>query len=546
MGMRPNGLMAAAMVALAGCGSDGSSVPQAAGGDAGAGGIGGLPAAQLVRQDAMEASAFQALAGTDADLGAVMAKAAAAGFATVAAAGEVADSDGNVLRWGLLRHATGGERTAAQMCPAAGGCRSALIAIEGGAAVFTGADGQPAEPLLRAAPVLAKNLEGHDVSGKTTLATALLEAKDVVPAPAGTRRLIILSAFGGVFGLDLGPWKAAGDASGAFDQVVLRPYARPADVDDALLNGNVHDVVVWVGASVRESVGKAHKTVGMTVNRGVYGDETYPAARAKELLDRAPFGGPGTLILVGIESWGDGTSEESAQHALAHALPGAGERTVIGVRGSADTQTLLDAGGAALDALLAGKTLAEAVAAGTAKAGSATLQASRMLSAPDATLAGPLADLWAGQTAPNKAVVYATITNVCFRADGSSYSENESFARPFLPVTVRGAFLSGQKKDATTGVEADFTLAGVIERPATGGRIWLRLAGDLGPSVRGVVLQGRGSFLDKTDTANPSRLFFDGEADATEYTNAAGDRCVLKSPKLSTTTSQPSWLEVDG
>jgi len=76
-----------------------------------------------------------------------------------------------------------------------------------------------------------------------------------------------------------------------------------------------------------------------------------------------------------------------------------------------------------------------------------------------------------------------------------------------------------------------------------GDYVYLRFSGNLKPSVSDISVIGAGIILDKFDEDNPTRIFFNGDADASDYINDKGETCKLKTPKLSGATSQPSWMQ---
>ena len=63
------------------------------------------------------------------------------------------------------------------------------------------------------------------------------------------------------------------------------------------------------------------------------------------------------------------------------------------------------------------------------------------------------------------------------------------------------------------------------------------------PSVKNLTVWGSGTLVDEFNKDKPNRIHYGGTALATDYTNDKGDNCVLLSPTLTGSTSQPSWID---
>ena len=511
-----------------------------------------LPTALMTRQDAITKQEFETVVGKDQDLQQLVTEAKGSGYSDIVAAGVTEDDANTVATWAVIANpASGAEQVFVQHCTSDGTCTSAKATLAAGDATFAGPGGKALAPLLMGRPAMAKDLEGHDHDGKTTLA-AKLTKEELVEVDLGKRRFILANAYGPVFGMDLKGLTDLANQSAAFTLVDVAHYARPKVIEDALLKTSPFDVLVWVGASVREDMSGSHKTVGMTVNRGVYGDETFQAASVKDLLKKATLGGPGLVLLIGSESRGDGSSQAEGNLALFKELSGSETRTVVGFDGKGDAAHLLEGASAFLQSWFSGQKLTAAIAAGNAaleaRGATATMVTNRLSSAEKLTFPGKLADFWGGKPSPKavRTTLYVNITNVCFPADGSKpYSEDEGQASFFVDSDFDGPFFSGARQSVDVGL--DVKVGGALLGTKPGDQLYLRIEGDLKPSMKGIVVYGRGVFVEPSADDlkdHPNRKFFIGDATATDYVNDKGDKCTLKTPKLTGATSQPSWLDL--
>ena len=202
---------------------------------------------------------------------------------------------------------------------------------------------------------------------------------------------------------------------------------------------------------------------------------------------------------------------------------------------------------------MSGDSLRVALDAGTAvfeaTGSTAVLKTNRESSADQITFPGAL-DAFFEDTPPKAPVrsnMYLNIANICIDSTtGDGYSEEEGQVNFFVDVTFDGPFFSGSREWEVDGEPLQATVEGVMLGRTPGAGVYLTFTGDVKPSVKGITVWGSGAVEDRSDVDNPNRIFFDGTVLATEYTNANGDTCQLKSPTLSGSTSeQLSWIDFD-
>jgi hypothetical protein len=378
---------------------------------------------------------------------------------------------------------------------------------------------------------------------------------DVPVVNLSRRRIVLANAFGAAQGVQLGSWESLAKSTGAFNDVVYAEYASANVLRDAIENAAPADVLIWVGASVREKLGNEYKTVGMTANRAMYGDVTVRGVdEIRQWLKDSPYGGPGLVVLVGAETHGDGGSQANNPAAIFGEFSDVDtHRIVVAVQGGADAATILAASEACITAFLGGESLRAALDSGTAvfeAAGStAKLVTNREGTADQITFPGAL-DAFFGDAPPKDPVrsnLYLNVANVCIDSStGDGYSEEEGQVNFFVDVTFDGPFFSGSRNWEVDGEPLQAQVEGVMLGRAPGSGVYLTFTGDVKPSVKGLTIWGSGEVEDRSDIDNPNRVFFDGTVLATEYKNAKGDTCQLKSPTLSGSTSeQLSWIDFD-
>ncbi|MBT9559311.1 MAG: hypothetical protein IV100_24970 [Myxococcales bacterium] len=530
-------------VSAAGCGSDG--------GDSGTDGADGadgvvVPGAEAVSQTHLSTAELDAARGANSAFDGVLDTLESDGFTTAMGAGRTESSEGKVITWAEVENTSGDARAAIGVCNAdgSGECSAFIGRVASGKAVFTDAAGDTVPAPALVAPVFSKDLDGPDHDGPTEI-TGPLTIETDPGIDLGKRTLTIASAYGDIHGVDLSTIEAAAKASGGFTDVVVRPYARAEVLDEVFGRGSPADALIWIGAAVREPMGDARKTIGMTVNRGLYGDATYKASTVETFLEAHPFGGPGLVVLLGEDTRGDGSGQDDAKLSLfAELSDTAGHRTVVAVRGRAAPAEILAAGDRFAESFFGGADLAAALDAGTAAfTGDATLVTDRN-TPKDIVFLRELDGFWGGTAPTGGTSTHILVLSAVCVDDGGAGTTEEANLNVFSEVTFDGPFFSGSRQFENGGASLSLTVSGVLLGKQPGDGLFVKFGGDLAADVSGLTLYGTGAVSDKKDAEKPNRVYYDGTASTSTYQNAAGDTCTVKTPNLSgKTNDQASWLE---
>lgn len=532
-------LLAATVLALVpACGDSG--------GDDGASGDGpDLPRALVTVQERIPVADFEAEAQADAALMAVSA------FTVAEVAGRVEDSAGVVVTW-----AEGEGKVAVRRCEE-GVCAYAVVTRDADGVRWTDTQGVAVAPLTVGRPSLAKDLQGFALDGDTVVVTPAaltsqiqLQKDDLPTLDFSKRTLVALNTFGPAFGTTL-DYVTAG-AGAAFDEVVAIDYAREEDVYAQLRERDALDVVVWLTQGVRletQGEGRAHQTVGFTVNRGVFGDLTFDRDAVAAPLAVNVGGGPGLLFLAAGDSYGDGSADQIAKGSVWEALDGLGS-VVVGIEGHADVADVLRAAAAFLDTWLDGVTpLSDALAAGDAalaKSGarlrSNQLDESVTWTLPDAELAATLPLTTYSQA---RFVAPFTATPYCAPPGEDKQPEATTVTYGWADVTIDGAYFEGHRALNSSDLTVDTTVRGVFTGFSVGDRVQLEAIGDFDKFFRD--FHGFGEAVIEsveTDDEGKVTIAFRGIAHTAEYSDGDGNECVLNHPRIATTTSGPGKLEL--
>ncbi len=528
---------------LAACGGEGGTSEGTAADTAGP--PSAIPDNVAVSQTSVSADEFEAATAGTSAVADLVAAAEADGFTTAVGWGRLETSNKHIVHWSALANSTGDTVTVLLDCVSAE-CAAIRGTVVDGVARFTAPDGASVNAPVKVAPVLSKDLDGADHDGRTEIAGPLTVEGDP-KIDLSTRELVVASAFGDVHGVSLEAFAAAAASSGGFTKVRTLPYVTEAALDAFFLHGSPADALIWIGASVREPLGTARKTVGLTVNRGIYGDATYKASSVRDHLAKHPFGGPGLVLLLGEDTRGDGSGQDDAKLSLFSELSNtSGHRSVVGVRGRADAASILAAGEAFAAAFFGGASVADALSKGNeALEGTDAELVSDRLAKPETVFFAGGLDAVLGEPAPTEGISthVLSVNATCLDADNKGTSES-AVVNAFANVTFNGAFFSGGRDFEVDGQAMRLDVSGVILGTEAGANVFVKFGGDLQPGIRGLTAYGVGTVTDRKEVTKPKRLYYEGTASATAYTNAAGHTCLLKSPELKgKTAEQVSWLE---
>ncbi len=537
-----------ALAMLMGCGDDG--------GGSGDGGSAPTPSStdKLTVQESIDLEEFEALLGENADL------AALAEGLTVESAGILEDTSGKRLTWGEAVTVTGGRRTLIQACD--GDCISVVQSISGVAASWEDANGASVTPWVVGKPVLLKDLIGHDLKNGSTLtqmgglSTAMgglqLDSADPPVTDFKTRRFVALNTFGDVFGLSMSSITDAVKSHGGFDEIVEIPYAREESVTIALEELDAHDAMVWLAQGVREER-KANwtqsRTVGLTVNRGAYGEAMMSRDALAEAGDFNVSGGPGLVFLAASQSYSDGSEGQPDEGSIWTRLQD-GDRIVVGVEGHADVDRILLAAKAFFDIYMAGNTsLADALTAGTNQLEGTGARLVSSATDESVTWLRRFDDIWDAlgfEAKSGQLIVPITAIPYCGQPGGQRSPKLESYTQPFInEITFDGAYLEGTRQVEFSEYTVDVTMRAMLTGVEKNDRIYVEVFGDFDKEYREYHAWCEGVIRDTNLLENGGKeLQFNGPCHTIEYTDDLGQVCVLNNPQMSTTTSVMATLEL--
>ncbi|HAN30165.1 MAG TPA: hypothetical protein DCQ06_01075, partial [Myxococcales bacterium] len=486
------------------------------------------------------------------------------------AAGVIEGGDGRRLHWaeyGPTIEANRQEIVALfRRCDAKDACVVGTASHTDTGSIWKDASGALITELDLGTPVLHKTLKNHNLQKSETVIRLELNRKHVIdPALTayelnqskfGTRRAVLLNAYGAGVGMALEELRASLEVKGRFDSVETIEFARRRDLISLLPSLTNQDVLIWVGAGVLEPFSdKPAKSVGMTLSRGIFGDELIHRNHLAKLLEAPPLGGPGLVVLLGSNSL---TTDHPSQTGLmASSIHQSPHRAVVGVSGKLQAADVDNVGVTLIEALFAGDTLTVAAE----KAGqSAAVTITTLLTAEQSDawkMAKGKADFWDSppkaaslkmfvQNAPTCVVLNAgDDCNVAgFKAGNAVPAEQLTAAHVLFDcgLTFDGPWLSGTMTNEAVGT--DFTLKGVLNCAEQGCSVLVHATGAPSKKMNNVTVVGAGSVTKSATSGSTLTLQFNGPAAASTYTDGEGRCCVAKSPLLQGNQSQLSVLTV--
>ncbi|MCO4760623.1 MAG: hypothetical protein KC502_03920 [Myxococcales bacterium] len=517
-------------------------------------------------QTLLDEAGWGALVSADAELGKLVAQIGM----PFQSAGRVEAADGRTLHWAEYADGADAVRTKVvsvfRRCDAAGTCVVGQAShTANGAAIVDGA-GKTLTTLDLGEPVLHKTLKNHNLTRSETVLRLELKRKHIVDRvlaktataqlPNGTRKLLIVSAYGPEVGVPLTTLQAAAKATGVFDEVEVIAFARRTDLLSRLPLMTPQDMVIWFGAGVLEPFSdKASKSVGMTLSRGVFGDELIHRNHTKGLLDAPILGGPGLILLAGSNSL---TSDHTEQTGLMAAdLHQGSYRPVVGFDGTLTPATAEAGAMALLKELAAGKTLSVAMKTGSAAA-KATM--TTMLTAEQANswlLPAKKSEFWGQAPKSGSLKLYLKNSPKCVTLPSGSVCTEQGFktgqAVPSdqltaahvvfsCDLTFDGPWLSCADKNDATG--ADFALRGVMTGQKKGDYVLITATGAPSKKMTQVTIVGAGVIEEASDAKGTLTLKFAGNAAGSTWLDGQGRCCIAVTPLLTGNQSQRSVLTV--
>lgn len=511
----------------------------------------------LTKQERYSEADFLSKVEADPALQALWNKLQQEGYSKLSHAGIVEQEDGVTAIWaeafglslptkGILRHCNGDD------------CLAALWKRQGNDMAWEDADGAGVEPRTIGLPVLLKALEGHSFDNPTHAMQALDVPAELPDIDVSARRFYLLSSFGPLWAdgaLDTSGLEKLAKDSGAFDLVQKTNYVRGADIDSILLHSHPFDVFVWLGQGVREEAktNQVWKPVGMTVNRGVFGDELYDRNSLEDNLETNPLKGPGLMVLAGCETMGDGNGGGEWDKSLPVTLDNKA-RILVGFKKCGDGRYVLAATTLFFQKYFGGSTLGDSLTAANEYLAGEESQL-EMVTLPETDLeqtflvdVGKFWDDYTDDGEPGDSFFNTNILviNMCEDETGKQYQEDEFFATAWSnEISWSGPFFSGSRSNPENKV--DFTVEGSLIRIREGAQFFFAVKGNLKPEVQGVTLYGTG-LIEKIKVEEEKLdefiIQFKGQGYASAYVNAAGHQCVMQPPFLVTTTGELSSFKI--
>ena len=506
-------------------------------------------------------AAFKAQAATG-DLDALWEVLKSQGFTQYGGAGLTRQDDGLEVIWletsKPSNDGSGEARGVARRC-GTGDCVTAAWSRSGNSLTWTDEEGADVVMEGVGLPILLKQLDGHTYDKPThTVQLALEPPKELPEIDISKRRMLVASSFGPLWGpasFDAKRLAEAAEKASAFDEVQLSYYVRSETLDNVFTHWHPYDALIWLGQTVREEAktNEIWKPVGLTVNRGIFGDVLYDRAKVEELLAPNPMKGPGLVVLAACESMGDGNGGGEIDKNLPKALDNKA-RILVGFKKCGDARHILEASSRFLETFFGGASLGDSIAKANDYLDSADTPLEMVTlpdANPDSTFLVDLDKYWDRYTdagTPDTATFLTNINivNMCTPPQGAAYQEDESFASAWTSEIVwNGPFFSGTRTNPQNLVDVE--IAGALYEIREGAHFFFSVKGGLDPNVQDIVVYGD-AVIDQVfvDDEKPDEfvIVFKGQGIASEYVNEAGDTCIMQAPLLVSTTGEPGKLTV--
>lgn len=486
----------------------------------------------------------------------------------IQAAGALGDKAGNRLVWAELAASADAPRTEVSVafarCNAKNVCKVGRTDYTATGATFVDAAGQPFGDVTIGRPILRKKLKAHAPDKDPTLLAPLeTAAKPDAEVAWGIwssmqfkkRRCVVLNAYGPEVGLSAAPIAQACSASGRFDSTEVVDYARVSDLLTILPTLTGVDALFWVGAGVYEERTEGERRHGMTLSRGVFGDQLVYGKGSPDLIKGLPLGGPGLLVLAGADTMA--TNSWTDTNTLTSVLHDVPARALVGFTAKTPAADVVAAAGRVGKSLFGGATLSSALAA----AGAPVLSDLAPETVAKWKWAAPSASFWGGKS-PSKAALklYAKLeppicTHVPDACTRASFTEN--YKTNPVPATEMTAGHSTYMCDLTfdgpwfscdvdeAGAGQKFMVRGVMRGHAEGDRFWLFANGTGVTKYKDLLVIGEG-ILGKVDQGGgSSSIPFSGDAVAGTWTDEENRCCATKgAATLTTIKGEPSQLQI--
>jgi len=372
-----------------------------------------------------------------------------------------------------------------------------------------------------------------------------MEADDVPAIDFEKRRFVALNTFGDLLDLNLNEVTDTVTKLGGFDSVEEIQYVREETIRDTLRVMDNLDVVMWVSQGIREArktgENPEYRTVGLTVNRAVYGEKIVTRQEIESMWSDSVANGPGIMFLAASNSYSDGHPDQPESSSLWMKLEDT-SRILIGVRGHAATNEIIRSASMFFHAFLSGETtLGKAIQEANAALAASGAQLLSNQDDLDQTYLRSYADVW--NDAPfTPSSVRLTVpivgTPQCGEGDGPKTPREEDFATAWADITFDGAYFSGNRKIDSQSLKVDTHVRGVLTGFEVGDHVYIETFGDMDKAQ----FQDFHAFgigvIEKAELNDEGKFVieFTGPAHVAEYHDEDGYNCVMVSPSLATTT----------
>ena len=524
---------------LVACGDDSNG-----GGDGNWGPI-ATPAVKITVQESLSLDDFQSEVSNDSAL------ASAAQGLTLADAGRVENDRNATVIWGEGLNVDQSPAGAVKLCDAQG-CDVAIQGRKNGQVFWLDANGAETSMRPMGQPSLLKTLQGHDLSNRTVLEPMAMrglgitmDADDVPAIDFKKRRFVALNTFGELLDVNLNEVTDMVTAGGGFDSVEEIQYVREETIRETLRVMDNLDVALWLSQGVREARktgdNAEYRTVGLTVNRAVYGEKIVTRQEIETMWSDSVANGPGILFLAASNSHSDGHPDQPESSSLWMKLEDT-SRILIGVRGDADTNAIIRSATLFFNAFMDGETtLGHAI-----KKANAAIQSSgaQLLSNQDdleQTYLRSYEDVWKNAPVTPSGVrltVPIVGTPQCGEGDGPKQPREEDFATAWADITFEDAYFSGKRVIDSQSLKVDTNIRGVLTGFEVGDHVYIETFGDMDKAqfqdfhAFGIGTIEKAEFNDEGQYV----IEFTGPAHVAEYHDEDGYNCVMVSPSLATTT----------
>ena len=448
------------------------------------------------------------------------------------------------MRFAAYASQDGVGKAAVEQCDGAV-CTSGIAWLDGGSVRLRDLSGKDVQPLSLPLPPLLREYVSQDESKGTVLVTSPLKDSAGtldVPLDLGARRILVLSQFGPELGFSAQALLSGLDLS-AFDQTLVRYYARSDELLLALASSYQHEVLVYVGQAVRKLLKDAKDpaqrwfaTRSYMVSKGIYGFEPVGVDRIRDVLtSEAPLGGPGVVLLVASQSIGDQSPATSdPKFETPYSLLSVPGNVVAGFVGDARPEVLLEASNSFLSRLLGGATAGESLEQVNA-ALEAWGEQARLALTKDSDAGFRLSpkglEVFGGKTPDGGSLnLFFLLRPWCATGSGQYEALLERQANPwFQKIEFQGAVFEAKRSlEIAPGEFLESQIKGVLGELREGAHFFFVFTGGLTKDFRDVTLYCNAEITSVEEGEGSIKLTFVGTARSLPFKSQDGEDCILK------------------